>query len=326
MRYHALTLADQDGSMRWGQFAGRRPWLDLADPVCDVTLMFIGPDAGGIQPRLDTRSGQEIGFDEPVAAVPAGRAGFVKKPPGERRLMRLRFRFPGPQPVILRDDRNGRILVALRPRVVFPEFLFSLLEELRTGFCPEGIRHFVESGTLFGHTALYASYWVDQVITIELSRALHAEARDALAHRPNLRCLWGDSAQVLPELVGDLPGPTLFFLDAHWSGDRGVDWDASRWGGYPADTASRQATGLDETSRQVPLRIELETIAARHAGKAAVLIDDWESVGQKGKAFQGEDWSGLDRQGLLDWMTAHPRTRARFPFDRKRHLWLLEAV
>lgn len=331
MRFYTLRAIHRDPRMKWVYFHDRRAWLDIDHPVCDITLQFAGPGAGVIDPVVSDRAGR------PVAAtriarpqLPRDRNMFLGQPPENRQTIGLRLRFDGPQRLVLRDVGDGRPLLDLVPALNHPDFLFALLEEIRTD-SRFGVLHrtgcagFVETGTLFGHTTLAASYWFDRVTTIELSPDLHAQAARHLAHRPNIRCLQGDSVDVLARLIPDLPGPTLFFLDAHWSGDNSVDWQASaNWGGYPTNTARRIAPDLGEAETQAPLRHELEAIAGTLAVPAVVVIDDWTSVGQLDRGFKGEDWRNLDRVALLDWFDRHPRTRFHEPLDAKRYLWVLD--
>lgn len=86
--------------------------------------------------------------------------------------------------------------------------------------------------------------------TIELSPVVYERGAQRLATVPNVECLLGDSAAVLPTVLDRLDGPALFWLDAHFSG---------------GDTAA----GRD------PILSELETIYCRRdLGSHVVLIDD----------------------------------------------------
>ena len=296
-------------------------------PQCSVILQLVGPGAGAIRPCARNREGSALPEQEVVPAeAPAALNGFPGQPEDRRLTVQIRFTFRDPRPVEIHDAAEETPLLTLAPRIVFPEHVFALMEEARAGFAPDGFSNFVETGTLFGHTTLHASYWVKRAVTLELSADLHAEACRHLAHRPNVTCLHGDSAALLPAVIADLDGPSFFFLDAHWSGDGGTDWESSRFSGYPTDTARREAPGDAESRRQVPLQEELEVIAQNHAAPALVLIDDWEAVGQKDFGFVGEDWSHLDKAKLLHFMESHPRTERHFRADPKRHAWFLRGA
>ena len=89
-----------------------------------------------------------------------------------------------------------------------------------------GIRHFVESGTHLGGTANWAANHFERVTTMELSPHFHAEASKRLAARSQVRLLCGDSGKLLREIVGEMKGPAIFWLDAHWSGGETAGEDA----------------------------------------------------------------------------------------------------
>ncbi len=92
----------------------------------------------------------------------------------------------------------AELIFALQPRMKFDEF--------------------VETGTYLGETAAWAAAHFRRVTTIELSRQFHANAVERFRSQPHVRVLNGNSAAVLREIVPALARPTLFWLDAHWSG------------------------------------------------------------------------------------------------------------
>src|SRR2546423_1478492 len=80
-----------------------------------------------------------------------------------------------------------------------------------------GLQSFVETGTLKGNSAAWASRHFKRVVTIEASEELYRAARARYAHITNVDFIWGNSAEQLPALIPGLENP-LFWLDAHWSG------------------------------------------------------------------------------------------------------------
>lgn len=78
--------------------------------------------------------------------------------------------------------------------------------------CP---RVFVESGTFHGKTTRWAVSRFPVVHTIELSRALYADALQALAPL-GVHCYHGDSRTLIPELAVAITESAVWFLDAHW--------------------------------------------------------------------------------------------------------------
>jgi hypothetical protein len=77
---------------------------------------------------------------------------------------------------------------------------------------------FVETGTFQGATAVWAGGVFPNVVTIEASEPLHAEAVARFGHLKNIRFIRGNSPAVLREMAPTLAGPVIYWLDAHWSG------------------------------------------------------------------------------------------------------------
>lgn len=109
---------------------------------------------------------------------------------------------------------------------------------------------FVETGTYRGDTAAWAAVHFARVATIELSPEYHAAAVARFLAQPHVRALLGDSGARLREVAAALPGPAIFWLDAHWSG---------------LDTAGRET--------ECPLLAELAILNAAPAAHT-VLVDD----------------------------------------------------
>src|SRR5438046_1095042 len=75
---------------------------------------------------------------------------------------------------------------------------------------------YIETGTLEGDGAAWASRIFPQVISIELSETLHKNAAAKYSGIPNIRFLHGPSPLVLREVLQRLTTPSAIFLDAHW--------------------------------------------------------------------------------------------------------------
>lgn len=80
------------------------------------------------------------------------------------------------------------------------------------------INIFVETGTYYGGTAIWASKNFKQVITIEYSQELYESVKKQYQNVKNIEFLWGDSRTKLKDLIPSLKNPALFWLDAHYSG------------------------------------------------------------------------------------------------------------
>lgn len=136
-----------------------------------------------------------------------------------------------------------------------------------------GTRFFVETGTYLGDTTAAVMDLFERCWTVEYSPRLYENARRRF-HGSNVECVQGDSGQLLPAIVANLPGPTLFWLDAHASG--GITADA----------------GYD------PILSELNAIFP--ATSDIVLIDD--ACGQDVDAFRhlaGPDYDCILKNNIL---------------------------
>ena len=160
----------------------------------------------------------------------------------------------------------------------------------------------VETGTLFGDSTKIMAKFFKNVKTIELSSDLYNNAKLNLSKYLNIECICGDSATILKTLCPKIKTNTVFFLDAHWSGNSKVDWKNSIWNGYGIDTACKNNNPLDPIN-QVPLHEEILSIVNNFKENAIIYIDDmdkfYNNKGLKNKCFIGEDWSHLDFEKIL---------------------------
>lgn len=78
--------------------------------------------------------------------------------------------------------------------------------------------YFVETGTYLGETPLVLRGDFEHLWTIELDEALFEKAKNLLQPYPHIFCIRGDSKEVLGKLAPQLDKPTIFWLDAHYSG------------------------------------------------------------------------------------------------------------
>ncbi len=83
-----------------------------------------------------------------------------------------------------------------------------------------GARCFVETGTYLGDMIAAMRRRFERLYSIELSPLYYDKAVARFAGNDRVRILHGDSAAELGRLVPQCDRPTLFWLDAHWSGGR----------------------------------------------------------------------------------------------------------
>jgi hypothetical protein len=272
--------------------------------------------------RISVRSGagDEIAFEEADLAEQRNLPQLSRFKMTASRTLRFEQPFPFPACIYAHTGERDELLCRIDAGLVYPTFLFDILLQYAPLVSSERIRYFVETGTLFGHTCVPASFWFEKTYSIELSEDLWSKAQAFSDVNPSLNVLHGNSADVLPTLLPQLDGPTLFFLDAHWSGDQNVDWSASNWSGYPVDTALVAGEGAPSSEKQVPLMQEIEAIFDRFPYPCLIVIDDWASVGGKDVGFKGEDWTHLSARRLMEFFGNSTRTRFHLQFDKKRYL------
>ncbi len=113
-----------------------------------------------------------------------------------------------------------------------------------------GARAFIETGTYYGFMLQACLGRFDRLISIEIEPHFYNRAQKVFRRQSNVTLLHGDSAKLLPKLLGTIKCPCLFWLDAHYSGG---------------------LTG--RTELETPIRGELEAILS-HSYRHTVLIDD----------------------------------------------------
>jgi hypothetical protein len=114
-----------------------------------------------------------------------------------------------------------------------------------------GLEVLVETGTFKGDMVEAMKRDFRKLYSIELADHFHVAAVQRFYNDPHVKILHGDSGKVLSELVPQLDGPALFWLDGHYS-------------------AGNTARGDKDT----PVMEELGHIFARPDFKCVILIDD----------------------------------------------------
>ena len=205
-----------------------------------------------------------------------------------------------------------------------------LIEHLSLGDFPTC----VETGTGLGYSTAIAQRVFDKVYTIEIDEALYQDAKITFSETSNVTCIQGDSSLELEKLLPGLETPSVFFLDAHWSGDSRVDWSSSSWKGYPKATSHRrfsaasEAAELPSSREQTPLLEEITSIML-FPQRCVIYIDDLDKFDSDGsgltdKGFRGENWSHLDWNAILE--VCKPRLKGQYYKGNEQALLILEAL
>ncbi|SDU10543.1 hypothetical protein SAMN05444156_1984 [Verrucomicrobium sp. GAS474] len=155
-------------------------------------------------------------------------------------------------------DLRGRHKVARwdkRGRPVPPPGAFKQ-QTLREYGKKYGVRTLLETGTLHGDTLFRLLGDFDALYSIELSEELHAKAQKRFRPFPHVHLIQGDSGAKMKEVLPRLAGPTLFWLDGHYSAGETAQGDLN-----------------------TPIFMELETIFSRSPFDHVILIDDARDFG-----------------------------------------------
>lgn len=79
------------------------------------------------------------------------------------------------------------------------------------------INNFIETGTYMGNTIFAVKDIFRYIYSIELSKKIFNLVKNRFSSYNNIKILNGDSADILSEIIPNIDGPTLFWLDAHYS-------------------------------------------------------------------------------------------------------------
>ena len=76
----------------------------------------------------------------------------------------------------------------------------------------------IETGTYEGHTARKLSRFANHVITIEADYSYHLKSNRTLQSLQNVTTLYGDSRNLIAQVLPQIQTKCVFWLDAHYSG------------------------------------------------------------------------------------------------------------
>jgi hypothetical protein len=132
--------------------------------------------------------------------------------------------------------------------------------------------YFVETGTYMGETILRFIDDFEKSYTIELSENFFNQFNEKDYNRDKLKSILGDSSKKLKEVIYEICGNTIFFLDGHFS-----------------------QCGTAKGEKDVPLFEELKIIENFFKYECLIIIDDLRLFGTN----TGEDWSSVSKENLL---------------------------
>jgi hypothetical protein len=106
------------------------------------------------------------------------------------------------------------------PNCVKEEALLSMRKK-------HGLSILVETGTFLGETVYAMRRKFRHIYSIELDENLYKRAKGRFAKYGHVTILHGDSGQKLPEVLGEIGHPALFWLDGHYCGGLSAQADRS---------------------------------------------------------------------------------------------------
>lgn len=111
-----------------------------------------------------------------------------------------------------------RLLILKRKLVLVPNILEKpkIIEFYRQKY---NAQTFIETGTFLGDTVDFFKDKFHKIYSIELSHDLAAKAKYIFAEYENIEIVEGNSNVILPKLLQQTKGPTLFWLDGHYSSE-----------------------------------------------------------------------------------------------------------
>ena len=119
--------------------------------------------------------------------------------------------------------------------------------------------YFIETGTCYGDMLAGIKNHVEKAVSVEIDENLHHAAQNRFINDEHVKIILGDSADILPAIVKEIDKPTLFYLDAHYSGS---------------------VTGRGKTD--TPLLSELKLLSKMNMKNHVILIDDARHLGKNG--------------------------------------------
>lgn len=113
------------------------------------------------------------------------------------------------------------------------------------------IKVLVETGTFLGEMIEATKYYFEEIYSIEIDRRLFKIAKKKFKKEKRIKIKKGDSTFLLPKILKKINKPSLFWLDAHYSG--GV---------------------TKKGSKDTPIFQELSCILDNFIDGSVILIDD----------------------------------------------------